>query len=198
MKNGALTRADFQLIRRARNNVNKIPPFVLLWMICGEFTPLIVIFVSGLVPRTIWIPKQVQAARRKAEARRKLAHKDSSVNLVTPMRFEMIDSMLEPQRTNSLHFFARSRGLYPAWWDRLPDNLIPMWLVVRRVKERMNYLEIDDFAVERDGGIGRMEEEEVVWALEERGIDVLGKNEEQLRKKLKTWMEQRTLGEGKT
>ena len=50
---------------------------------------------------------------------------------------------------------------------------------------------MDDFAIERDGGTKMLEKEEVRIACEERGIDVLGKEEGNLRADLKRWMEQR-------
>ena len=50
---------------------------------------------------------------------------------------------------------------------------------------------MDDFAIERDGGMKRLEKEEVRMACEERGIDVLGKEDGNLRADLKRWMEQR-------
>ena len=50
---------------------------------------------------------------------------------------------------------------------------------------------MDDFAIERDGGMKMLEKEEVRMACEERGIDVLGKEERNLRADLKRWMEQR-------
>jgi len=188
---GTLSRADFQLIRRAKNDVHKLPLFILVWLVCGEFTPLVVIFVSGLVPRIIWIPKQVQGAREKAEARRHLARQDSTVHFPGPLSFEIIDQMDQPRQTNTFHYYGRSLGLYPAWWDRLPGAFDPTRVIRERVKQRVEYLEVDNFAVARDGGVERLEGQEVVWACEDRGIDVLGKGQRQLRSDLKAWMEAR-------
>ena len=50
---------------------------------------------------------------------------------------------------------------------------------------------MDDFAIERDGGIKSLEKEEVRIACEERGIDVLGKEEGNLRADLKRWLYRR-------
>lgn len=191
VEDGTLSRADFQLIRRAKNDVNKLPLFMLVWLICGEFTPLVVLFVSGLVPRTIWMPKQVSQAREKAEARRKSAKEESTFQFSGPTKLSIIDTMIEPHRTRAYRYYARSMGLYPGLWDRLPPGSIPTLLMKSRAQKRMQYLEIDDLAIGKNGGEGRMNAQELVWACEDRGIDVLEKDENELRTDLKRWMDTR-------
>lgn len=66
-----------------------------------------------------------------------------------------------------------------------------MSLVRKRVYRRLRELELDDFAIERDGGVGMMEGEEVRMACEERGIDTLGKREMDLRGFLNQWIGRR-------
>lgn len=66
-----------------------------------------------------------------------------------------------------------------------------MSLVRKRVYRRLRELELDDFAIERDGGVGMMEGEEVRMACEERGIDILGEGEMDLRGSLKQWIGRR-------
>ena len=56
VRHGLLSRADLQLIRRTRRDINKVPLFALIWLVCGEFTPLVIIFFTGAVPRTSEIP----------------------------------------------------------------------------------------------------------------------------------------------
>lgn len=196
VRDGVLSRADFQLIRRTRYDINKVPLFALIWLICGEFTPLVVIFFTGAVPRTIRIPKQVQKAREEAEKRRAKSKKDSVIVFTGPLRRPDIESMPEERQRNALKSYAQSLGLYPAWWDRWTGTVIPTSLVRRRVYRRLGELEVDDFAIERDGGVGKMGGEEVKLACEERGIDILGKEERKLRRDLEQWMEwRRTLTE---
>ena len=69
--------------------------------------------------------------------------------------------------------------------------MIPRSLVKRRVYGRFRELEVDDFAIGRDGGVGMMEEEEVRMACEERGMDIMGKRVEELRGDLEQWMERK-------
>ena len=73
---------------------------------------------------------------------------------------------------------------------------------MRRLKSRLANIEVDNFAIARDGGVGKMVEEEVVRACEERGIDVLegdggdkdGRNESKLRAELEDLLEKRMSG----
>ena len=179
----------------------------------------------------------MQKVRAENENRR-VKIRDTSVDLVAgPSRQSNIASMPEEHQRKVLKAYAQSLGLYPAWWDRIP-KVIPTSLVMRRVYGRLEELEVDDLAIDRDGGVGRMEGEEVRMACEEvklyfllvyfaslaslrvlrhvlvasaprsclgaplssvktftdseivqRGIDVLEKEEENLRRDLKLWMD---------
>ena len=66
---------------------------------------------------------------------------------------------------------------------------IPTSLVRKRVYRRLRELKVDDFAIERDGGVKMLEEEEVRMACEERGINVLGKEEGNMRADLERWIQ---------
>ncbi|KAL2056327.1 hypothetical protein ABVK25_003350 [Lepraria finkii] len=191
VREGLLTRADFQLLLRSRRDVTKLPLFILLWIVCGEFTPLVVIFVTWIVPRTIWIPQQVEAARKEAEERRKMAIKTSPIQGRLALPTQVIDAMLPEPRDQLYKFIAQSYGLYPAWWDKYVPSLIPGWFIKRRVRQRVAEIGVDDFAITRDGGVWRMDEEEVVRACEERGIDVLGRKNSELREELEKQLEWR-------
>src|ERR1700712_1360579 len=46
----SLTRSDLQLLVRNWHDIKRVPLFALVLMICGEFTPLVVIALSGVVP----------------------------------------------------------------------------------------------------------------------------------------------------
>ena len=191
---GVLSRADLQLIRRTRHDINKVPLFALIWLVCGEFTPLVGIFFTGAVPRTVWIPKQVQKAREQAESRRTESKEENAVLLTGPLQQSDVESMPEETQRSILKSYAQSLGLYPAWWDRFIPTLIPISIIKKRVYGSLGELEVDDFAIERDGGVGRMKGEEVRMACEERGIDILGKEERYLRRDLEQWMERRADG----
>ena len=69
--------------------------------------------------------------------------------------------------------------------------MIPRSLVKRRVYGRFRELEVDDFAIGRDGGVEMMEEEEEEMEDEEWGMDIMGKGVDELRGDLKQWMERK-------
>lgn len=75
----------------------------------------------------------------------------------------------------------------------MPPSLIPSGLVQRRVADRLKDLDVDDFAIGRDGGVRKMNGEEVVMACEDRGIGVLRREEGDLRQELDRWLRHRTV-----
>lgn len=170
-----LTRAEYLLIRRTAQDIRKVIPFGLLFMICGEFTPLAVIVFRGLVPRTLWIPKQVETARKKNEERRNRAKKEFAIK---SKEFEA-----SPDQLNPHNYMGAILGCYPHWWDKLP---IPAtYFISRRLEARSLEILLDNYALVRDGGPDAIEgEEELRRALETRGEDVLGKSEDEMRDRL--------------
>ena len=135
---------------------------------CGEFTPLVVIFFTAAVPRVLWIPKQVQKAQEEAEKRRSKARMESlSFSAGLPRRPDL-DSLSEQYQRGVLKFYAKSLDLYPDWWDRWVPTLMSTLLVRKRVYGRLEELEVDDFAIARCGGVGKMEGEEIQMACQER------------------------------
>ncbi|KAI9822316.1 MAG: hypothetical protein M1827_000034 [Pycnora praestabilis] len=183
VSSGLISRSDFQLLVRSWHDSKRIPPFALVFMVCGEFTPLVVLFMSGVVPRTCRIPKQILADREAVEVVRRASFRE----LVTDApRLEEEGQVGRLSREQLLHI-SRSLALYSRWW---PEQLgIPTDGMLRRsIGKSLNYLEMDDELIERDGGVGQMEIEEVRMACVERGVDVLGKNDQQLRMLLRGWL----------
>lgn len=64
-------------------------------------------------------------------------------------------------------------------------------LLKRRVRQAMEYLDMDDTLITRAGGVGEMSREEVKMACVERGINVVGINEEKLKEFLVSWLRSR-------
>ncbi|MCJ1468896.1 hypothetical protein MMC07_007526 [Pseudocyphellaria aurata] len=176
LRSGMLSRAEFLLILRTGRDIRKIPLFVLVYLVCGELTPLFVIALSGMVPRTLWIPKQVLAARNKAASRRAAAYRAKTAN--------------ETERLGQI------LGVYPAFWDLVPA--ITSWFIHRRVAERLRLIDLDDFAIQQDGkgdGVQRLANlEELQLAAEMRGLDVVGRGEEELKATLAKWLRARKKG----
>ncbi|KAK3487140.1 hypothetical protein B0T13DRAFT_442107 [Neurospora crassa] len=67
------TRGSLLLYKRVKHDLNKLPIFGLLLLVCGEFTPFVVLAVPTIVPYTCRIPKQVDKILKRIEERRAAA-----------------------------------------------------------------------------------------------------------------------------
>ncbi|KAJ9647256.1 hypothetical protein H2199_002243 [Coniosporium tulheliwenetii] len=200
-----LTRAEWQLLLRSRYDMRRVPIFALLFLILGEWLPLVVIYFTALVPRTCRIPLQVDREIRKLETRRREslremnalraiagkggeAAKDEGAKDGTQaqgtgqLATEVIikeDNRVD-RKTELVHL-SRCFGLHSKMWDRLLGGL-PTALVARKVRNRFDYLAEDDRLLLRDGSVKDLTKEETKEACVERGIDVLGRKEEEMRR----------------
>lgn len=86
-----------------------------------------------------------------------------------------------------------SLGLSSRAWDwfggRLPG--LPTFMLRRKVSERVDYLGMDDKLIEKAGGLRDMSLEELRMACVERGINVLERTEEALKRDLESWLQSR-------
>lgn len=144
------------------------------------------------MPRTLWIPKQVQKARERQQERRNAAK--ATWQGIAPADVNRTAELPHPlPERDTVLSIGRMLGAYPAWWDRfLPWT--PVGAVRSRVQRRLEALEADDMAIERDGAVHELEEleeEEVIMAAEARGLDVVDKDVEELRQDLENWLQAR-------
>ena len=80
---------------------------------------------------------------------------------------------------------ARSLGLTSHWWDTagLDGPFARL-----RADQAVAFLARDDAMIRAAGGVAGVEDEEVVLACEDRGMDVRGKEVGELRKRLEAWV----------
>ncbi|KAL8953610.1 MAG: hypothetical protein Q9222_000536 [Ikaeria aurantiellina] len=185
LREGLLSRADYHVIDRTWSDVSRIPVFGLVLLICGEFTPLVVIFLglSGAVPRTCHIPKQIQGAREKLEARRRESFREGTVTAAQESEdFKDVQQLPKPIMAH----VGRSLDLYSSLWDRL--GILPTILLPRRIEKTIERIDVDDLAISRGGGVQFLNEEELKLAAEARGLDVMGKQIVDLQSQLGKWM----------
>ncbi|KAJ0117277.1 endoribonuclease l-psp [Diaporthe amygdali] len=180
LRPAATTRSTELLKRRWRHDVRRLPLFAVMFVICGEFTPLVVLALPGVVPLTCRIPRQVEQLRRAAEARREAS--------LARLQQEH-DSGAPLSRAAVTAHVARSLGLVSPIWDRLraPDSLVAL-LASRRVRGRVTFLDRDNHLLSQAGGVAALEDEEVALACEDRGLPVLDRSAAELRKSLGRWM----------
>lgn len=174
------SRADWVLLWRVRHDGLRLPLFGLMLIVLGEFTALVVLYVDGVVPFTCRIPKQIFTALEKAEQRRKTAFEE--------LEARYPHGVLSPQITANVARSHVLRSLHMAGsiWDRL--GFMPPGMWEAKGKYRMAYLEGDDINLVEDGGPLDLDYEELRIACAERGIDVLGKSETELRGWLGDWL----------
>jgi hypothetical protein len=184
---GFLDRSSFQLLTRSWFDVKRIPIFALVFLICGEFTPLVVVAVTSVVPYTCRIPKQIENDRKTLEKRRAISFRNLTAEL--PENNAGVDQLA---RMQLLHI-SWSLGLSSSAWDWLGGQLpgLPNSILRRKVRRRVQYLEWDDKLIKKYGGVDGMSVEEVRMALVERGVDVLENSVSELRSALKAWLRAR-------
>lgn len=174
------SRADWVLLWRVRHDMLRLPLFGLMLIVIGEFTALAVIYVDGVVPYTCRIPKQLYSGLQKAEQRRGRAFDE--------LEAQYPHGVLSPRITAAVarKHVLKSLHLSGMMWDRLGFTPPGMWQIKGRL--RMAFLEGDDTNIIEDGGPMGLETEELRIACAERGIDVLGKSETELRSWLGDWL----------
>ncbi|KAF4922132.1 hypothetical protein CGCVW01_v005535 [Colletotrichum viniferum] len=173
------SRADWVLLWRVRHDILRVPLFGVVLLICGEFTPLIVIFVDGVVPYTCRLPRQLAASFAQAEERRHKSFEDFERAAPEGVVKGNVKGAAQKHVLRSLH-------LPGMMWDKI--GFIPPGMWASKGRLRMAFLEGDDRLLLRDGGVAGLEEQEVRIACTERGIDCAGRSDKDLRKLLDRWL----------
>ncbi|XPS91527.1 hypothetical protein M3J09_000943 [Ascochyta lentis] len=69
--NGILSRSEWQVLRRSKRDLLRLPVMGFLILALGEWLPLVVIYLTPVIPEACRIPTQVERTLRKLESRRK-------------------------------------------------------------------------------------------------------------------------------
>ncbi|KAI5922942.1 hypothetical protein F4810DRAFT_720600 [Camillea tinctor] len=179
------TRAHILLHQRVRHDLSRVPLFGLLVLVCGELTPFIVLLLPQLTPYTCRIPSQVAVLRRTARARRARAQRYAR-RLVDNYGVERA-----AQHSAVDGHVCRVLGLSSGLWDRVRSDGP---FAGARARGAVGRLVRDDRMIREGGGVAGLEDAEVVWACEERGMDVGDRQEQEggtigeLRAKLGEWV----------
>ncbi|KKY30953.1 putative endoribonuclease l-psp [Diaporthe ampelina] len=184
LRPAATTRSTELLKRRWLHDVRRLPLFALMFVICGEFTPLVVLALPGVVPLTCRIPRQTEKLRRATEARRRA----SSARIQGKTHRTGASGGPVPSRAEVTAHVARSLNLISPLWDRLPlpDGLVSL-LASRRVRAHVAYLDRDGHLLSQAGGVPALEDDEVALACEDRGLPVVDRSAAALRESLGRW-----------
>lgn len=68
---GILSRAEWQVLRRSKRDLLRLPVMGFLILALGEWLPLIVVYLTPVIPEACRIPTQVERTLRKVEEKRK-------------------------------------------------------------------------------------------------------------------------------
>ncbi|KAH7394263.1 hypothetical protein DE146DRAFT_661312 [Phaeosphaeria sp. MPI-PUGE-AT-0046c] len=203
-KRTALTRAEWQIVQRSRRDILRLPAFGLIFLVFGEWTPLLVMYITPLIPEPCRIPSQVERDLKKREARRR-ERQNMPLRLIERLRKRDIGKgrssasptvladmrallHFKPREATHLDLLLASARLdcHGRMWDWI-QAIPPRSLLVRNMERKFKYLRKDDEMIVRHGGWQALERREVERACVERGIDVLGKGEGELRRGLGAW-----------
>jgi hypothetical protein len=202
-----LTRAEWQIIRRSKADMLRLPIFGALVLLLGEWLPLIVMYITPVIPEPCRIPSQNTRTVRKLEERRKAREKRlgmDAARLLYGTRKPGVPTSIDdvpapnavmPEDLERLHLFglltlSSKLDAHSKIWDLLlltPPKRVLRW----GLRKRLEYLQKDDGLIMRDGGWQGLGKEEGIRACMERGIDVSGRSDKDLRGDLKAWFEKR-------
>ncbi|ERT02758.1 hypothetical protein HMPREF1624_01060 [Sporothrix schenckii ATCC 58251] len=188
VKAGHATRSDLLLRRRWGHDMRRLPLFGLLLLICGEFTPFVVLVFPHVVPYPCRIPKQVEQLQRKAESRRQ--HAFVAYGEETVASAPTAESTIRGRHATAARdvLISRSLGLIAPFWDRIGLVSGVPGLAHRAVERHLAFLAEDDALLRQAGGVLALEPEEVLLASADRGLDVVGQDEGRLRERLVRWL----------
>ncbi|KAI1843001.1 hypothetical protein JX266_010854 [Neoarthrinium moseri] len=176
------TRAAVLLRERTNHDLSRLPLFGLVVLICGEFTPLVVLAFPKMTPYTCRIPKQIEKLRTKAQERRAASQRN--------LGYVADSAALE--KVTSGHI-VRSLALGSSIWDKA--GIDPPFAATRASNAIKRILQ-DDVMIRDGGGVDVLEPEEVVLACEDRAMDVRNANVDALRARLADWIQTTTQAEG--
>ncbi|KAF2707356.1 hypothetical protein K504DRAFT_411488 [Pleomassaria siparia CBS 279.74] len=197
-----LTRAEWQIIKRSRSDMLRLPVFGLLVLLLGEWLPLIALYITPVIPEPCRIPAQTKRRLAKLEQRRQY-HGDRLIRANTQWYRDNIGQAkavhpamgplgsMKPSdvaqiNTHMLQTISIKLDAHWTFVDILPPIILhPIfrWCVERKLA----YLNKDDELIRTNGGWEGLSKEEATRACVERGIYVLGKSDKDIKKDLKAW-----------
>lgn len=185
--------------------MRRLIPFALTLIICGEFTPIIVLALgNAITPFTCRIPRQVEKARAKrVDVKRDAltAHQAAATGSLTPFAAgsgQELDLLancyadLDWVQAASVEEVLRACAVFNLSKSRVRHPMLGSVVYRPRLRKYAEYLRLDDQLIREGGGVKAMEASEVRIAVDERGgVDIgEGKDGWQLERDERRWLEQ--------
>ncbi|KAK4179366.1 hypothetical protein QBC36DRAFT_160210, partial [Triangularia setosa] len=174
------TRAALLLASRLKHDLGRLIPLSLIILICAEMTPVVILWAPNLklTPLTCRMPREVEAIRqrdREMKKEAKLNHQQQQQRKTNRQSDEGdLATVGELLRVGKPRF--------------VPSFLYPFAFRKAKADKKLAWILADDAMLQQGGGQKELVFEEVKLAAEERGIDVLGRDEEELRGVLQRWL----------
>lgn len=151
-----ITRREYQLCLRTKHDIGKLIPFGMVFAICGEFTPLVILALgSSVVPYTCRIPKQVQHDRRWFVKRLQ----ENAEDRLERLQNAEGENFMNPQHGTALAFL---HGVSPiAEPPPIIGKLFYHFWVRPRLIRRGREILADTILIRREGGFDKLEPIEV-------------------------------------
>ncbi|KAK3305794.1 uncharacterized protein B0T15DRAFT_210095 [Chaetomium strumarium] len=179
------TRAHMHLKLRWAHDVRRLPLFALILIVCGEFTPLVVLALPRAVPLPCRIPRQVEKLEKEDQRWREEGRKEVVANANTAGNGGGDGGDKGGggggEQVPPVTGLAKILGLPVRWWT-------PQSVLQSKVERRLRFLDEDDELLVRAGGAEVLVPEEVKLACADRGIVVMGRGAEELRGVLGRWL----------
>ncbi|KAK0721474.1 hypothetical protein B0T21DRAFT_265583, partial [Apiosordaria backusii] len=186
------TRGALLLHSRLRHDLGRLIPLSLILLICAEMTPVVILWAPNLklTPLTCRMPREVEAIRQRdkqlrIEAREQYHHQQQQQQQQQEQQQQEQHPPSEEGEVYTLSEVLRA-GHKPRF---LPSFLYPFSLRKNKLDRKLAWILADDAMLHQGGGQKELVFEEVKLAAEERGIDVLGREEEELRGLLGKWLD---------
>merc|ERR1712000_3442 len=158
-----VTRRDYQLALRTRHDLYKLVPFSLIFAICGEFTPLVILAIgSAAVPYPCRIPAQeqqdflrpVKIQPRVDEAAKRIPESNSNSNTE---QVEWKQEFIDAHRLHLNPLLTPIPVIGPLW-HRLYSG--------PRLRRHCDEVLCDTILIRREGGFDKLSPREVFqWSL---------------------------------
>lgn len=183
-------------------------PFVMILIVCGEFTPFVVLALGARVtPLTCRVPKQLEKERKAKMERKKeavrVAELSSSSDLKEANAMALLKS--EPETVRGVMCSCAALGLakshrLPGYVPGFMEEMFVNSVYAPKLKRWREYVAVDDALIWEHGGVRGLSADEVRIAVDERGgvdvgLDVVKEDEKE--KTMRKWLQKWVEGSGK-
>lgn len=181
-------------------------PFLLILIVCGEFTPLVVLALgSRVTPLTCRVPKQLEKERQARIERKKEAVRIAEMSSAVEADLKEWNAIAllkaEPDRESEsvrgVMCSCAALGLakshrVPSYVPGFMEKMAVNGVYVSRLKRYKEYLAVDDALIKEYGGVRGLSPEELRIAVDERGgVDVAMEvvKEDEKEKTMRRWLQ---------